>query len=362
MIVGLFSGVLTRGGIERASQHVGAVLAQAAHQQGWPCRFLSLNDPCGLHTVRVNDTTLTVRGCGRSKVQLTLRALAWMLRARVVYLGHPHLAPLSLLRIVRPAIRCLVAAHGVEVWQPLPWLSRVGLRWASTVTAPSRFTAKRLAEAQQYPFEQIVVLPWALDPGLDARRELEFQLPDTASTGRRVLTVARLAASERYKGIDAVLRALPTVLQRIPEVSYVVVGEGDDRPALERLARELGVAPRTRFVGVVADEVLAAHYRACDVFVMPSQQEGFGFSVLEAMAFGKPAIGACDGALPELIVDGVTGFLVKHDDVEALSDRLIRLLSNQPLCERMGQAGRQRMEREYTFDVFRDRLTRLLVR
>jgi glycosyltransferase involved in cell wall biosynthesis len=140
----------------------------------------------------------------------------------------------------------------------------------------------------------------------------------------------------------------------------MIVGDGDDRKRLEDLVRENGLSDRVIFTGVVSDEELIGFYKACDVFLMPSRQEGFGIVFLEAMAFEKPVIGGNHGGTPEVIVDNETGFLVEHGDVNSLADRIIRLLLDGELCKRMGQAGRRRVEENYTFDPFRKRLISFL--
>jgi len=96
------------------------------------------------------------------------------------------------------------------------------------------------------------------------------------------------------------------------------------------------------------------------VFVMPSRQEGFGIVFLEAMALGTPVIAGDYGGAPEIVQDGVTGFLVKPDDLEALTDRLIRLLQDEALRKRMGETARRQVEENFTFTRFQEKLTQIL--
>jgi glycosyltransferase involved in cell wall biosynthesis len=93
---------------------------------------------------------------------------------------------------------------------------------------------------------------------------------------------------------------------------------------------------------------------------MPSRQEGFGLVFLEAMALGKPVIAGSFGGAPEIVQDGIIGFLVDPDDRDALSRRLIQLLKDEELRRKMGNAGRERVEESYTFQSFRDRFVRIL--
>lgn len=95
---------------------------------------------------------------------------------------------------------------------------------------------------------------------------------------------------------------------------------------------------------------------------MPSCQEGFGVVFLEAMTFGKPVIGGNHGGIPEVIKDTVTGFLVEYGDVDALASRLICLLQDENLCKKMGEAGRQLVRQNYTFEHLRQRLIPILLK
>jgi glycosyltransferase involved in cell wall biosynthesis len=190
------------------------------------------------------------------------------------------------------------------------------------------------------------------------------------SDDRRVLlTVARMSASERYKGHDVVLRALPSVLARIPNLTYAVAGDGDDRPRLERLARELGVAEYVLFTGQVSDSELAALYRRCEVFALPARTviddhdpkgEGFGIVFLEAMAFGKPVVGPNYGAPTELIRHGETGLLVDPEDPTSVAAALVNLFTNPKLGREMGKAGSRWVQQRYSYGCFREQLRHML--
>lgn len=361
MILGLFIEMMMPGGIQRIGQHTASILASFARDRGIPCRLLSLNDPLGQHELTVGDITFTIQGFKRRKIQFVLSVLAAALRTRLAYIGHPNLASLGLLlRLLRPSARYWVATYGIDVWEPMPLLRRLGLRLAYAVIALSKFTSEKMAVAQKLNPGKITVLPPALDPGFLRTDGAVTRPKPPIPSGKVLLTVARLAASEQYKGMETVVRALPTVLKVVPDTYYVVVGDGNDRLQLERLAQQIGVAGHVLFTGVKIGDELASYYEACDIFVMPSRKEGFGVVFLEAMACSKPVIGGNHGGTPEVVIDGATGFLVEYGDVNALADRIIRLLHDPKLCRRIGEAGRRRVEENYTFEHFRRRLVQLL--
>jgi phosphatidyl-myo-inositol dimannoside synthase len=360
MVLGLFGHLVEPGGVERVNRLVGAVLRGMAEVQNEGCELLSLNDPPGPITFEVSGRRYSGTGFGRHKAKLAARALRLAFRTRVAYLGHPNFAPLgALLRIANPRLRYWVVSHGAEVWEPLPALSRLALRRAEGVTAPSRFTLDHLIRTQGLDSKRVTLVPHALDPGFADAAESGPSAQSQPLPGL-MLTVARLRRLEKGKGIDTVIQALPKVLDAVPHASLLVVGDGDHRPMLEGLAAQLGVRQKVRFAGHVAERELREFYRQAELFVMPSRQEGFGLVFLEAMAFGKPVVGSVFGGIPDVVVEGVTGYLVEYGDVGALAERLICLLTHEDLRRRMGAAGKQRVIDNYSFEVFQKRLVELL--
>lgn len=212
-------------------------------------------------------------------------------RPEIVFCGHLYMASLAAVIARLSGARLIVQTHGIEAW-PTP--SRA-VRWATEhadpVTAVSRYTRAQVLSWAALDPERVVVLPNTVSgrftPGDRAVARQRFDLGDQ----RVLLTVGRLAASERYKGHDRVIEALPSIIAAGHDVLYLVAGEGDDRVRLESLACAAGLGERVRFLGSVAGSDLPDLYRAADVFVMPSTGEGFGIAFLEAMACGTPAVG-----------------------------------------------------------------------
>ena len=365
MIVGLFTDMLSAGGVQRASRHAAAVAAKFAAERGLAYRFLSLNDPQGLHTVRVGPHEFQFSGHARDRLQFALAALraAGRVPSLVIAL-HPHLAPVvSLMRLRSRKFRSLIFAHGLEVWEPLAWPRGPALRSVHVVIAPSRDTAQHLISEQKIRMEKVLRLPWGLDPEFEAR--LRAAIPPLRPAAfperaRIILTVGRWDPAERYKGADTLISALPRVLQSVPDAVLILVGDGADRPRLEQLARESGAADHVHFLFGLSQEALFACYAHCDVFALPSRGEGFGLVFLEAMANAKPVIGGAHGGTPDVIEDGVSGILVPHGDVAILSKALLSLLSDPARASEMGARGRERVHTEYTFEHFQSGLTRVM--
>jgi len=364
VLIGLFTELDAPGGVQRAGRHMAAVLTEFAASRGMECRLLSLNDSRELHRMTTNGREFVYTGCERGKAKFAAAALkAARRKAKLVLAGHPNLAPVArLMKFVAPRMKSIVCTHGVEVWEPLPWMRRSALQKANMVLAPSRYTADHVRADQGVVAERLRVLPWALDPQFEAlvTSVTKSGLPENFPKGRVILTVGRWLTDERYKGMDTLITALPKLLTRWPELQLVAAGEGDDRDWLKVLAEEHGVARHVHFLSGLSYPQLAACYAASELFALPSRGEGFGLVYLEAMACGKPVIGGAHGGAPEVIEDGVTGYLVQHGDAVQLATSIQTLLANPEIAAEMGRRGKLRAENEFRFGVFAKSLKKIL--
>ena len=196
---------------------------------------------------------------------------------------------------------------------------------------------------------KIEVIPNGIDP-----QKLRTTLSNRSMkrklglTGKKVLlSVGNLVGR---KGHDTIIRALPNVQGSVRNVAYVIVGTGPEKDSLRTLAEELGVENSILFTGFIKNKELANYYNMCDVFVLMSRTiaeksaiEGFGIAYIEAAFLGKPVIGGKSGGTDDSIDDGVTGFLVEPEDVDALSKKIIFLLKNPAKASAMGKSGKQRV-------------------
>jgi phosphatidyl-myo-inositol dimannoside synthase len=364
VLIGLFPELDAPGGVQRAGRHMAAVLTEFAASRGMDCRLLSLNDSPELHRMTLGGREFVFTGCDRAKGRFTVTALrAARRKAKLVLAAHPNLGPVAqAMQIAAPRMKSIICTHGIDVWGPLGGLRRRALRHANLVLAPSKDTAEHVASEQGVARERIRVLHWALDPQFEALIAAGSQSapPREFPAGRVILTVGRWLTTERYKGMDTLITALPRLLTRWPEVQLVLVGTGDDRAWLEDLAEKNGVNRHVHFLAGLSYSELAACYAACEIFALPSSGEGFGLVYLEAMACGKPVIGGAHGGAPEIIEDGVTGYLVPHGDPIHLATSLEALLSDPAHAKEMGARGRRRAENEFRFNSFAKSFKKIL--
>ena len=225
-----------------------------------------------------------------------------------------------------------VIAHGVEAWtieNKNLWRS---LRLADKILAVGAYTRHRLASELHVSPTAIGLLPNTFDAGrfhIGGKPEYLLQRYGLQANQKLILTVARLADAEQYKGYDQIVRALPGIRMRIPNVHYILVGKGNDRTRVEELAAVLNVQDIVTFAGFVPDEELCDHYNLCDLFAMPSKGEGFGIVYLEALACGKPVLGGDQDGAVDALCQGELGVLVDPDSVKDIVDTIVAILQGE---------------------------------
>lgn len=133
-----------------------------------------------------------------------------------------------------------------------------------------------------------------------------------------IMMLGRIVTTERYKGVDEVLDVMPRLIEKVPNVTYLIVGDGSDRQRLETKVRALGLKEYVVFTGLIPETEKADHYRLADAFVMPSHGEGFGFVFLEALACGVPVVGSTVDGGREALRDGLLGRLVDPKNPDEL--------------------------------------------
>jgi glycosyltransferase involved in cell wall biosynthesis len=197
--------------------------------------------------------------------------------------------------------------------------------------------------------------------GSDDRRRLLFVGRVSPEKGIHVLVDAFVRVAERHANVDLDLvgdvsslpRELIVDLSRDPVIN-ALARFYDDRPYRAHLEDRIPPALRDRvhFTGIVPQVDLAELYQRAEVFILPSScHEAFGMPLAEAMACGRPVVGARAGGIPELFEDGISGFLVEREDPEALADAILRLLDDSELRQTMGARGRERSREYFSWEV-----------
>ena len=246
-----------------------------------------------------------------------------------VVCGHINLLPVAVLASWVQSVPLLLVLHGIDAWTPhSSRIVRAFLPQVDRFVTVSQYTKERFLEWAPLRADQGRVVPDCIDleayspgPKRDALLE-RYGLRDRTI----LLTLGRLSSDEQYKGHDEVLEVLPDLAEEVPDVAYLVCGDGDDRPRLERKAKRLGVADCTVFAGYVPEEEKEDHYRLADAFVMPGRGEGFGIVYLEALACGVPVVASSADASREAVRDGQLGAVVDPDDPDDVKKGILKIL------------------------------------
>ena len=259
----------------------------------------------------------------------TLRCLVTPGKYDLICCGHLHLLPLAYLAKLKMPVPLLAIMHGLDAWQPTDSrLSNLLVPKVDAFIAVSEITKTRFLQWAKINGDKVFILPNAVEfQGYRAGAKDSDLLQRYGLTGKTVLlTVSRLWATDIYKGIDEVMELLPALAVQIPEIAYLIVGEGDDRWRLEAKARSLGLSDRVIFAGFIPEEEKADHYRLADAYVMPGWGEGFGIVYLEALACGIPALGSKLDGSREALRDGDLGILVDPHDRDELRQGILEVL------------------------------------
>jgi phosphatidylinositol alpha-1,6-mannosyltransferase len=265
-------------------------------------------------------------------------------RPDIVLNLHVATAPAAIALMRSVHIPYVQVVYGKELFRRRP-LVTAALRDAATVIAISNWTSS--AARWVSPQATVEVIPVGVDLPTSARRR-----PAARPT---VITVSRM--SERYKGHDMMLRALPLVVARIADVQWIVVGEGPLRPMYESMAKSLGLETHVTFTGRVSDDERDRLLREAWMMAMISRLdangggEGFGIAYLEAAGNRLPVVAGNVAGATDAVLNGETGVLVDPTDHLAVAAAVIDLLSNREVADRMGRAARKHVERLKWSDV-----------
>lgn len=315
---------------------VGKALYETGLKEDWLPAIHSLHG--GTHEANGNSyfPPLLFRGFKGGRFSFVVRSILIGRKTQTVILSHFNLLIAGwFIKLLKPSVKLVLLAHGIEVWQPLGRIKKMMLNKCDLILPVSNFTRDKIMQLHGLGREKCSVLNNSLDPYLE--RPLK-KGKDTALLERYglqphnkiLLTVARMADTELYKGYDKVIQAMASLVKDNQGLRYLLVGKyGEaEKKRLDRLINEHGLKDFVKFAGFVADAELAAHFNLADIFIMPSEKEGFGIVFIEAMFYGKPVIaGNKDGSV-DALRNGELGLLVDPGSVEEITTAIKNVLEN----------------------------------
>lgn len=265
----------------------------------------------------------------------------------------------------------LVYTHGMDILLPQSSKRKTRLiksifNNADRVIANSRFTKDELLKLGVDDEKITIVHPCAnsVPKKIDLKKQEEIVNKYHLQDKKMLFTVGRLVTR---KGHDLVIKSLRKVIERFPNVVYLVSGDGPNKQNLINLTDAMNLSDKVIFLGEISDDDLQIFYRLCNIFIMPAREikekgdvEGFGLVFLEASLFAKPVIGGKSGGQPDAIEDGYSGLLVNPNDENEIANAIIKLLESPELAEKLGQQGRQRVLEKFRWDEEAKKIINLL--
>ena len=348
-----------KGGIQVFNNYV----VRALNELGADTTVIGVNDRPedsipGLVTCNRGTRIRKVIAAGHLYKQLLLN------RPDIVLCGHLNFTPLCRQACRLARVPYITITHGMELWDAADANVR-GAASSHRVLAVSRYTRSlNLELLKGYEPDHVEVFHNTFDeerfqpgpPSEELRSRLGIDPED-----RVVLTVGRLATTERLKGYEEGIRAMAKVCEQMPKARYVLAGKGDDMERLRSVAEECGLGDRLIMPGFISEDDIVPLFNSSDLFILPSRKEGFGIVFLESMGCGKPVIGGNRDGSMDPLCDGQLGTAVDPENVEEITNAiLMHLRGTAPREQSDPEHLRSEVVTRFGFDRFRDRVKEVL--
>jgi phosphatidyl-myo-inositol dimannoside synthase len=323
------------GGIEKVCRVAGKAIYEYVSESGGDLRVYSMHDSDAEATAPYLPKRI-YRGLSGNKPLFVLKSVLKGVKSRAVIMAHINLLlPGYIIKLFSPGTKLVLVAHGIEVWKPASRRKKKMLSACDLILPVSHFSKEKMKTLYALPDEKFSVLNNCLDP----------YLPPPADGERRriwrgrylignddivVMTLSRLSSHEINKGYDKILVSIKQLREKFPNLKYLFVGKYDnaEKARLDRLIHDLGIKDSVIFTGFVPDHELADHYNICDVYIMPSEKEGFGISFIEAMYYGKPVIAGNRDGTTDALLNGRLGMLIDPRSQEEITNAIERVITN----------------------------------
>jgi glycosyltransferase involved in cell wall biosynthesis len=320
------------GGTELAAYNIAIHLAQRHHDV-----HLMTGEEFTTTSIQKDNGDFLVYRLAFPQVPLIGISILWLKMVLTLRKIHPDLTHVQDISMSVPAfvtkklfgIPYVVMTQGSDIYHPDTFdrlIRKTVLKNASGVIALTKDMKKRL---QQVVDRDITVIPNGVDitPFQEMKRS-------SHQMQKSLIFVGRI---EQVKGIEYLLQAMVTVIQKYPQVRLVILGTGEDEARIQALAAILPLEKSVEFVGSVPHEEVPRYMADSDIFVLPSLSEGFPLVIVEAMAAGLPILATNVGGLKEVVQDRMNGFLVDPQNAGALADKLLFMLQNPVILDEMSR-------------------------
>lgn len=277
-------------------------------------------------------------GGGIERLLFVLVSFFQSFKYKTVILGHINLATVGWwIKRMNPSVRLILITHGLEVWKTQHGKKLKVLEEADLILAVSNFTKEKITVLNpSVNPEKIKIFPNTIDPYF--AMPVSFEKPDyllkrygLTRSMPVLLTVTRLAFSEKYKGYDKLIEIMPYLLHKNKNLQYLLCGKADrdEQVRVELLIEKGNATGSVKLLGFIKDSELIDHYLLADVFVMQSKKEGFGIVFIEALACGRKVIAGSKDGSSEALLNGQLGKLIDPDNNDELVKGIEEALNDQ---------------------------------
>jgi len=290
----------------------------------------SLHNSIGELPQKLNYITSGIGG----KIIYTYTVLKYIFKndMDLIVCGHINLLPIAFLAHFLTKAPVLLIVHGIDVWSPTRnRLINYLIGKIDGLISVSNVTQTKLSSWANIKNVRKFILPNSIDlerfyPGDKSQALLERYELDKRVV---LVTLGRLSASEQYKGVDEVLDVLPDLIKIIPNLSYLIIGDGSDKSRIEKKVGLMVLSKHVVMAGFISECEKVEHLRLADAFVMPGYGEGFGIVYLEAMACGIPVVASKLDGSREAVKDGLLGVTVDPHNMDEVRDGILQALKKQ---------------------------------
>ncbi len=224
-------------------------------------------------------------------------------------------------------------------------------RWKKEfITVPSKALKKHLIDYYGLNEERVQVIPNAVAPDFEVNEKLVSLFKKNTFTRPDAFYVCYIGRFTPEKGVDTLIKSIPDISKRNPNIAFRIFGWGPEKTALKEICHNHDLDPELIFKGTNTNvnELLSA----ADLCVIPSRSESFSLLALEAMRAGTPVVATGVGGLPEVIKDGETGLLIEPDDPKALAEAILKLYNNEEMRKEFSRNGKVRFNQAFSIDKF----------
>jgi phosphatidyl-myo-inositol dimannoside synthase len=290
----------------------------------------------------------------KNKVRASFYLLKNVFKIEKLIVAHINLLPVVMIaKILNPKLRVYLSIYGIEVWKKIPFLFAWFLKRIQILSI-SKYTTKIFSKFNELSENSISYLP----PSVDGMINKSILKNVYDKNNFNILSVTRLSSNDSYKGVDSIIKVIPLLLEKIPNIKYTIIGKGCDKARLVALVKKLNIEKYIEFKGFVG--CVDSYYQYCDIFALPSKGEGFGIVYIEAMKYKKPCIACDEGGQTDAVIDGQTGYLCEYDNLKCISEKIITLFDNKRLLKLFGENAYQYFMINFSFKEFKNRLNGIL--